>query len=60
MRDSVVLMVDKSIEPKAGNIVISTINGEITVKHLSEVDGRMTLTADKPNRPDVKVVDFDE
>ena len=46
MRDSVVLMRDKNIEPKAGNVVIASINGEIMVKGLSEVDGRMTWTAD--------------
>ena len=30
------------------------------VKLLSEVDGQITLTADNPNYPDVKVGDFDE
>ena len=60
MRDGDVLMVDRSIEPKAGKIVIAAINGEMTVKRLSVVDGQMTLTADNPNYPDVKVVDFDE
>ncbi len=60
MRGSVVLMVGKNIEPKDGNVVIAAINGEITVKRLSEVDGRMTLTADKPNCPDVRVGDYDE
>ena len=60
MRDGDVLMVDKSIEPKAGKIVIAAINGEMTVKRLSVVDGQMTLTADKPSYPDVKVSDFDE
>ena len=55
-----VLMVDKSIEPKDGNVVIAAINGEITVKRLSVVDSKMTLTADKPNYHDVKFGDFDE
>ena len=32
----------------------------MTVKRLSVVDGQMTLTADNPKFPDVKVVDFDE
>ena len=41
-------------------MVIAAINGEITMKPLSEVDGQMTLTADNPNCPDVKVGDFDE
>ena len=60
MRDDDVLMVDKSIEPKVGKVVIAAINGEMTVKRLSVVDGQMTLTADNPNYPDVKVNDFDE
>ena len=60
MRDGDVLMVDRRIEPKANKIVIAAINGEMTVKRLSVVDGQMTLTADNPKYPDVKVVDFDE
>ena len=35
-------MGDKSIEPKDGNVVIATINGEITVKLLSVVESMMT------------------
>ena len=60
MRDGDVLMVDKSIEPKVGKVVIAAINGEMTVKRLSVVDGQMTLTADNPNYPDVKVGELDE
>ena len=60
MRDGDVLVVDKSIEPEAGKVVIAAIKGEMTVKRLSVVDGQMTLTADNPKFPDVKVVDFDE
>ena len=60
MRDGDVLMVDKSIEPKVGKVVIAAINGEMTVKRLSVIDGQMTLTADNPYYSDVKVGDFDE
>ena len=60
MRDGDVLMVDKSIEPKVGKVVIAAINGEMTLKRLSLVDGQMTLTADNPNYPDVKIGDFGE
>tara|TARA_B100001029_G_scaffold100869_1_gene82965 strand:+ start:571 stop:828 length:258 start_codon:yes stop_codon:yes gene_type:complete len=60
MRDDDVLMVDKSIEPKVGKVVIAAINGEMTVKRLSVVDGQMTLTADNPNYPEVKVGDFND
>ena len=60
MRDGDILMADKIIEPKIIKVVIAAINGEMTVKRLSEVDGQLTLTADNPNYPDVKVGDFDE
>ena len=60
MRDGDVLMVDKSIEPKVGKVVIAAINGEMTVKRLSVVDGQVTLTSDNPYYSDVKVGDFDE
>ena len=60
MRDGDVLMVDKSIEPKVGKVVIAAINGEMTVKRMSVVDGQMTLTADNPYYSDMKVGDFDE
>ena len=59
MRDGDVLVVDKSIEPKAGKVVIAAINGEMTVKRLSVIDGQMTLTTDNPYYSDVKVGDFD-
>ena len=60
IRDGDVLMVDKSIEPKVGKVVIAAINGEMTVKRLSVIDGQMTLTADNTYYSDVKVGDFDE
>ena len=60
MRNGGVLMVDKSMEPKVAKVVVAAINGEMTMKRLSVVDGQMTLTADKPSYPDVKVSDFDE
>ena len=59
MRDGDILMVDKSIEPKVGKVVIAAINCEMTVKRLSEVDGQLTLTADNPNNPDLMVGDCD-
>ena len=59
IRDGDILMVDKSIEPKVGKVVIAAINCEMTVKRLSEVDNQSTLTADNPNYPDLKVGDYD-
>ena len=60
MRDGDVLMVDKSIEPKVGKVVNAAIDGEMTVKRLSVIDGQMTLTANNPYYSDVKVGEFDE
>ena len=60
MRDGDILMVDKSIEPKINSVVIATVNGEMTVKRLTEVNGNLTLTADNPKYPSVNVEDFDE
>ena len=53
-------MVNRSVLPKVGKIVVADFNGEVIVKRLSKVDGQMTLTADNPIYPDVKVGDFDE
>ena len=55
-----ILMVNRSVLPKVGKIVLADVNGEVIVKRLSKVDGQMTLTTDNPNYPDVKVVDFNE
>ena len=53
-------MVNRSVLPKVGKIVVADVNGEVIIKRLSKVDGQMTLTADNPNYPDVTVSDFDE
>ena len=55
-----ILMFNRSVLPKVGKIVLADVNGEVIVKRLSKVDGQMTLTADNPNYPDVKVGDFNE
>ena len=55
-----ILMVNRSVLPKVGKIVLADVNGEVIVKRLPKVDGQMTLTADNPNYPDVKVGDFNE
>ena len=49
MRDGDVLVVDKSIQPKVGKVVIAAINCEMTMKRLSEVYCQLSLTADNPN-----------
>ncbi len=38
-----ILMIDRSVEPKSGDIVLAVINGEFTVKRLKIVNGRPEL-----------------
>ena len=59
MRDGDILMVYKSIEPKVGNVVITAINCEMTVKRMSGVDDQSILIADNPKYSYLKVGDCD-
>ena len=47
---------NQSMEPTIRKMDILMVNRSV----LPKVDGQMTLTADNPNYPDVKVSDFDE
>jgi DNA polymerase V len=49
------LIVDRSLEAKHGKIVIAAINGELTVKRLSKLEGRLQLL---PANPDYKPIDI--
>ena len=52
------LVVDKSIEPKSGNIVIAAINGELTCKIL-DVEHRL-LRAANPSYPSISLDEGDD
>ncbi|MGM9452279.1 LexA family protein [Legionella bozemanae] len=49
------LLVDRSIEPSDGRIVIAAINGELTVKRLAKKGGRVQLL---PANPQFKPIDM--
>lgn len=51
------LIVDKSIEPTHGKIVIAAIDGELTVKRLSRQNNRVKLLAENPNYPTIDITD---
>ena len=46
-----ILIVDRSIKPNAGKIVICALNGELTVKRLKRVKGTMVLKAENLTMP---------
>lgn len=51
------LLVDRSIEPLDGRIVIAAIHGELTVKRLSKKTGKVQLL---PANPQFKPIDITE
>jgi DNA polymerase V len=53
-----VLVVDRSIEPIDGKVVIAAINSELTVKRLIKTSGdRWILKAENPDYPDIPLTD---
>lgn len=52
-----ILVVDRSIEPTAGKIVICALNGELTVKRLAWTCGQWSLKAENPDYPDIVLKD---
>lgn len=54
------LIVDRSIEPKHGNIVLAVLNNEFTVKRLHRRGGVVKLIAENPIFPPIVVKDGEE
>jgi DNA polymerase V len=52
-----ILVVDRSIEPVPGKIVICALNSELTVKRLDRDNGQWQLKAENPNYPDIAIYD---
>ncbi len=50
-----ILVVDRSIEPVAGKIVICALNGELTVKRLKTLSPEVVLAAENPEYTDIIV-----
>jgi DNA polymerase V len=50
-----ILVVDRSIEPVPGKIVICALNGELTVKRLERDGGQWQLKAENKNYPDIAI-----
>jgi len=50
-----ILIVDRSIEPVPGKIVICALNGELTVKRLERDNEQWKLKAENPTYPDIAI-----
>ena len=55
--DGNLLVVDKSLTPSSGDIVIADIDGELTAKRLVQRNGTIIL---KPENPRFKDIEFKE
>lgn len=55
-----ILVVDRSLEPIVGKIVICALNGELTVKRLKSIGKEITLGAENPAYADIIVQEYIE
>jgi DNA polymerase V len=61
INNSDILVVDRSLSPKHGDIVIAALNGELTVKRLHTTGKVLVLKPENPEYPEIEVgedIDF--
>lgn len=54
------LIVDRSIKPRDGHVVIAVIDGEMTVKRLALSSAGVVLKAENPDYEDITVAELSE
>jgi DNA polymerase V len=52
-----ILVVDRSIEPAPGKIVVCALNGELVVKRLKRLEDQWILASENPFYPDIRLHD---
>ncbi|MGW8286687.1 MAG: LexA family protein [Desulfobulbales bacterium] len=55
INDNDILVVDRSLEPCTGSIVIAVVNGELTVKRLLKDKNSCRLIAENADYPDLEI-----
>ena len=55
--DGDILVVDKSVRPRHGHIVVAFVDGLRLVKRLYRRDGRMALNAENPKYPSLEITE---
>lgn len=55
IHDGDILVVDRSITPKSGNVVIAVLDGELTVKRMVRKNGRVLLMPENPDYPTITI-----
>lgn len=54
------LVVDRSLTPVDGNVVVAVLDGELTVKRLRLSGGVVRLAAENPDYPDIEIPELGE
>lgn len=54
------LIVDRSVQPRDGHVVIAVIDGEMTVKRLCTGPAGVVLKAENPDYPDLHVAELSD
>lgn len=57
VHDGDILVVDRSLQPADGQVIIAILDGEMTVKILSRRNGRVRLLAANPRYPDFELAE---
>ena len=52
-----ILVIDKSLEPREGDMAVCFVDGEFTLKHLHFHEGGLTLCPANKNYPEIEVCD---
>lgn len=60
IRDGDLLVVDRSIEPRSGDVVIASVNGEFLVRRYVKGEGGVRLESGNPGFPVVRLRDGQE
>jgi len=55
IHDGDILVVDRSLEPAHGKVVIAVVEGELTVKRLFAKNGTVRLLAENPDYPSIEL-----
>lgn len=55
IQDNDLLIVDRSLEPKDGSIIVANVDGDLTVKTYSCRGGNLRLVAQNPDQPPIPI-----
>ncbi|MEB4616094.1 LexA family protein [Leucobacter sp. M11] len=54
------VILDRSLAPQDGDVVVAVLDGELTLKRLQILSGGVVLRAENPRYPDIRVAELSE